>query len=115
VSLVRTIILNHVQHALLISDEIEGTGEHTVTVPLHLGPGVEARREVPGRIVLSAGGEEFVLLWSSAAEWRLDVGAARISPRYGIVVPSVSLAWRRLGQLPCALTMSICRHEVRRS
>ena len=109
---VRTIILDHVQHALLISDEIEGAGEHSVTVPLHLAPGVEAHREAPGRIVLSAGGKEFVLLWSPADHWMLDVDAARISPSYGIVVPSVSLAWRRQGQIPCMLTMSICSREM---
>jgi uncharacterized heparinase superfamily protein len=114
VSPVRTIMLDHVQHALLISDEIEGTGEHSVTIPLHLAAGVGARREAPGRIVLSAGGKEFVLLWSSADEWQLEVCAARISPSYGIVVPSLSLAWQRRGHLPCALTMSISPHEVER-
>jgi uncharacterized heparinase superfamily protein len=109
VSPVRTIMLDHVQHALLISDEIGGNGEHSVSVPLHLAPGVEARCEAPGRIVLSAGGKEFQLLWSSADEWALDVNAARISPSYGIVVPSISLAWQRLGQLPCVLKMSLLR------
>jgi uncharacterized heparinase superfamily protein len=111
---IRTIMLDHVQHALTIIDEIEGTGEHSLTIPVHLAPGVEARPEATGRIVLSASGKEFVLLWSPTDEWTLDVCAARISTSYGIVVPSVSLAWRRLGHLPCVLTMSICPREVER-
>ena len=104
---VRTIVLDHILHTLLINDEVNGKGEHTVRVPLHLAPGVGVRRETPGRIVLSAGGKQFVLLWSSEDEWELDVGAARVSPSYGIIVPSASLAWRRVGQLPCLLRMSI--------
>jgi hypothetical protein len=114
VSPVRTIVLDHARHTLMITDEIEGADEHAVTVPLHLAPDVQAHSEAPGRIVLSAGGREFVLFWSSAQEWTLDVRSGRISPSYGTFVPSVSLAWRRLGRLPCALTMSICGHEVQR-
>jgi hypothetical protein len=108
VSPVRTIVLDHVQHALVISDEIEGTGVHSLIVPLQLAPGVEAQLQTPGRIILNAAAKQFVLTWSSTDEWTLDVGWGRISPSYGTVVPSVVLAWRRSGQLPCALTVSIC-------
>jgi uncharacterized heparinase superfamily protein len=104
---IRTITLDHVQHALMITDEITGTGVHALSVPLHLAPDVEARRETPGRIVLSGGGKQFELLWSSPEEWTLDVGSGRISPSYGVIAPAISLAWRFVGRLPCVLRMSI--------
>src|SRR5439155_5848306 len=65
VSPTRTLTLDHVRHALVVRDVIDGTSDHTVTIPLHLAPGVEARIEGRGEVVLTSGDREFVLLWSS--------------------------------------------------
>ena len=105
-------MLRHHEHALTIEDVIEGTGSHTVTIPLHLVPGVEARSVAPGVVVLAAAGKEFALHWSSASAWTLEIVAARVSPSYGVVVPATRLLWRYAGALPVSLTMSLAPRAV---
>ena len=104
---VRTIVLEHQTHALTVTDTIEGTGDHLVTIPLHLAPGVEVAASTPGRVELTAGGKTFVLLWSSEDAWTLEVAGGRVSPSYGVVRPCTRLLWRRSGSLPTSLTMSL--------
>ena len=109
---IRRLMLRHHEHALTIEDVIEGTGSHTVTIPLHLAPGVEARSVTPGVVVLAAAGKEFALHWSSASAWTLEIVAARVSPSYGVVVPATRLLWRYAGALPVSLTMSLAPRAV---
>jgi uncharacterized heparinase superfamily protein len=103
----RTIQLEHEEHRLLIRDELEGTGNHLVTVPLHLAPGVEAWSDRMGAVTLRQGDRRFVLEWSPAQDWTFEIGAGRVSPSYGVTKTSVRLLWRRSGQLPTTLTVSI--------
>jgi uncharacterized heparinase superfamily protein len=114
VSPVRTLVLDHERHSLTIADHIAGAGAHVVTIPLHLAPGVEARSETTGRLVLTANGKEFLLLWSSSTEWELTVGQARVSPSYGVVVTVVRLLWRLAASLPATLNVSLMPHAVQR-
>jgi len=109
---VRTMVLDHAAHALTITDVIEGVGDHVVAIPLQLASGVEARKGGPGRVVLTAGGREFLLLWSDSAEWTCEMGQGRISPSYGVVVPAIKLLWRRSGPTPATLTMSVSPRPV---
>jgi hypothetical protein len=109
---IRTLTLEHDRHALTIEDVIEGQGTHTVTIPLHLAPGVEARVEVPGEVVLSAAGKEFTLSWSSPGTWAFEIGEGRISPSYGVVEPAVRLVWHASVALPASLTMQLAPREA---
>ena len=111
ISPVRTITLDHQHHALTVQDRIEGVGEHTVTIPLHLAPGVQSRSVVPGEVTLTKDGREFLLVWSSPDSWQFSMSDARISPSYGVLVSAVRLVWRRSGHLPTALTLSLVPRE----
>ncbi len=96
----RTLVLNHEQHSLTITDHFTGAGVHIVTIPLHLAPGVEARERHAGELVLSCERtRNFSLLWSSSDEWELTIGQGRVSPSYGVVVPVVRLLWRCVPRL----------------
>jgi hypothetical protein len=106
---IRAIALNHASHELTVADHIEGLGRHTVTIPLHLASGVKASLASPNRIRLTARGRDFLLSWSPADQWAVDIGDARISPSYGVVVPSVRIVWKREGALPASLVIRLSR------
>jgi uncharacterized heparinase superfamily protein len=109
----RTIVLDHQTHALSISDEIGGAGTHDVTIPLHLAPGVEARQDAPGRVMLVCAGREFMLDWSDPGEWACAIEAARVSPSYGVVRPVARVVWRRSGALPARLQVRLAPRRER--
>ena len=109
---VRTIVLDHATHSLLITDAISGGGDHRISVPLQLAPGVAVRSEAAGRLVLNAGDREFLLLWSDPVEWTCEIGPGRVSPSYGVVVPAVRLLWRLTGTTPAALTVSLAPSQA---
>jgi uncharacterized heparinase superfamily protein len=104
---VRTIILNHREHSLLIRDAFEGSGRHRIEVPLHLAPAVRATATEPGRVLLQAGGRRFSLEWGPGDAWMLVMGEGRVSPSYGVAVPCVLLAWTREGALGPSLTVRL--------
>lgn len=103
---VRNIQLDHASHTLRIRDSFAGSGSHSVEIPLHLDPGVDAELTATNRIRLHAGGKRFELCWEEASAWDLAIEPARISPSYGVAVPSSRLVWRRAGPL-CPLTIAI--------
>ncbi len=103
----RTIVLQHREHALVVSDSFEGAGRHQLEVPFHLAPGVAASVRSPGVVELRAAGRRFVLTWEPCDAWALEIGSARISPSYGVVLPAVRLLFRREGALEPALTVRI--------
>jgi hypothetical protein len=95
---VRTITLHHATHTLEVSDRFEGSGRHRVEVPFHLAPGVAAARGTDGTSPIGRGSE--VHPDGQAADaWALEVGAGRVSPRYGVAVPVVRLLFVREGEL----------------
>ena len=104
-------MLDHARHALRIEDAFSGAGEHSVAIPLHLAPDVEAQRLSSHSVLLKAGGKTFLLEWASDAEWTLEMGQGRLSPRYGVVVPAARLLWRHCGAL-AALTMTLSPIDV---
>jgi uncharacterized heparinase superfamily protein len=95
----RTFRLNHESHRLTISDEFDGTGEHIVTIRLHLKPGINITQCNPGTLSLQAREGLFSLRWKSFADWEFNVEPARVSPSYGAVRPTLRLVWRRSGEL----------------
>jgi hypothetical protein len=104
---VRTFVLDHARHALVVRDDFDGAGTHRWQVPLHLAPGVSAREIEKGLLSLSARGREFLLRWLPAGEWSLAVGPCRVSPSYGVAVPAVRLEWECEGGPGCTLTICI--------
>lgn len=111
---VRTIQLDHASHTLVVRDEIEGSGDHLVTIPLHLAPGIEARSDRPGEVVLTAGPRTFLLQWSSPEDWIFEIGSSRVSPSYGIARPCTRLLWRRSGPVPAILSVSLAPARAER-
>jgi hypothetical protein len=109
---VRTIVLDRQQHALSVIDDCEGTGVHSVRIPLHLATGVTARLHGRDEVILSAGHREFLIQWSPASDWTIEIGEARISKSYGVATPTVQLLWHRTGKLPATLAMHLMpRHS----
>ena len=112
ISPVRTIVLDHFHHVLEVIDEIEGDGEHEVTIPLHLASGVEAQPDGPDRILLIAEGREFLIEWDSTGPWDAAIDRGRISPSYGVVGDTVRLVWRYRGPLPVRLSIRLLPKEA---
>jgi uncharacterized heparinase superfamily protein len=96
---VRTITLEHSSHTLTIEDSFEGHGHHEVEIPLHLAVGVTVSRLKDDTAVLSSNGREFTLSWHSPVKWAVSLEPARVSPTYGVVMPSERLVWKRTGPL----------------
>ena len=88
---VRTIVLDHHAHAVTVTDEIRGEGEHRISIPLHLAAGVDAKRVGTTQIVLTSGTSAFLLEWSSREEWDAAIEPARVSPSYGVTVPALRI------------------------
>lgn len=94
----RTFTLHHARHRLDVYDEMIGAGAHTVEIPLHLAIGVDVTREAD-HLLLTACQRTFELSWSLAADWDVATEPARVSPSYGVVVPTTRVVWRRTGAL----------------
>lgn len=99
VEIERTFLLDTGIHSLAVVDRFHGTGEHEVSVPLHLAPGVETGPAEDGRCTLTVGDESFVLLWHRPEHWQLERTTGWASPTYGTREPIVRLAFKSGGQL----------------
>lgn len=120
---IRTLILDHRDHALTVIDRFEGSGEHDITIPLHLSTGVTADAETEtetetggsaGREwLLRTPGGAFRLTWQATDDWHLDVTPCRIAETYGVTTMSTRLAWRYRGPVPIEFTMRISPEACR--
>jgi len=91
----RTITLNHQYHCLTIMDEFHGKGEHQITIPLHLAPNVTAELQTTNRwINLESNQKKYLITWESDVDWSVSIESARISPSYGVIVPTQKLIWQ---------------------
>ncbi|MGE5582543.1 MAG: heparinase II/III family protein [Bacillota bacterium] len=109
----RIIILEHRQHTLVVHDRFRGKGEHSIKIPLHLAPGVEAQPLEPGRVILKAGDRYFRLDWDNPGDWELHIEQARISPRYGVICPIIKLMWQRWGTIDKTLTLLLRSADIK--
>jgi uncharacterized heparinase superfamily protein len=96
---VRTIELDVATHTLTVRDDFEGDGEHAVSIPLQLAPGVTASEPAPGLVILEAAGATFRVVWTDPEDWTLALGTGWISPSYGVKVEASRLEWTRDGAL----------------
>ncbi len=102
----RSISLHHATHTLTIKDEFTGAGTHCYQIPLHLAANVEPTLNAEQDVILRAQGKQFLLTWKEKKSWQLAIEDARISPSYGVVVPTQKLCWQRQGE-PTELTITI--------
>jgi hypothetical protein len=104
---VRTVILDHLRHALVVQDCFESSGQqpHVFEIPLHLALDVTAEERRPGELVLHSGSRQFVLFWQGDGDWQLSIGAGRVSPSYGVARPIVRLSWRSTSVAPMLQVM----------
>jgi hypothetical protein len=103
---IRTIRLDHAAHSLTLHDRFEGTGNHEVEIPLHVFPGIEVAPGESREIYLRSDSCVFALKWTSEQDWHISIENARVSPSYGVALPSKRIVWRRSGPL-ADLRMSI--------
>jgi uncharacterized heparinase superfamily protein len=96
---VRSYELNHSEHRLTVRDEFEGEGGHRLEIPLHLASGVEVDHQESGQLVLRVGQRSFSLTWDATSMWDLRIEPGRISPSYGLTLPSLILIWQLTGPL----------------
>lgn len=98
--------LDHARHELSIEDAFTGGGTHTVEIPFHLAPHVQIVKQDAASVELRSGNRTFVMRVHTPEDWALRIEPARISPSYGVVVPSQKLMWVRSGPLkPFAVTI----------
>jgi hypothetical protein len=75
--------------ALLITDRLEGRGEHRCRWHFHLAPGVHARDAGQGVILLASSGQTFALV--APESLRPKISDAWYSPSYGIRTACVAV------------------------
>jgi hypothetical protein len=95
----RTFVLDHEQHSLLIYDQfISQARLLDIEVPLHLAVGVTVLSGGVSSLALQTpNGRRFELSWSASEPWSLEIGEGRISPSYGVAHTCVRLCWRYRG------------------
>jgi uncharacterized heparinase superfamily protein len=103
----RRVILEHQSHTLAVCDRLEGAGNHVVEIPIHLTPGVEVSAELDDGFLVVAGARRFRVRWIGPIHWRARVEPCRVSPSYGVVVPSFRIIWRYEGPLPATLDVAL--------
>ncbi len=106
VSLQRSITLSHLSHTLVIKDEFFCSESHHYSIPLHLALDVEPVVTEQQDVILQAQGKQFLLSWQEKSCWNLTIENARISPTYGVVIPTKKLCWQRRGY-PESLTVTL--------
>src|SRR5262249_7729930 len=113
---IRTIVLDHRIHGLIVFDRFDAASPAPIEVeiPLHLAANAEVERQGPTNLFLRAAGRCFELAWEARGRWTLDLTEARISPSYGIARPTCRLAWRYEGSCDGFLLVSILPQGVLR-
>lgn len=103
----RTFRLDHARNRLVVEHRFDGKGTHDVTIPFHFAIGVEAAMTGGNSVRLDKAGERFALGWAGEGWWA-EIEPARISPRYGVAVPTQRLVLRSSG-IPGSLLATLSR------
>lgn len=94
----RRFTLEHHACTLSILHEFDGAGEHSVEVPFHLAPGINAGAQQSNSVLVEGGGRQFRLSWDGPG-WELQASPARVSNAYGVCVETMRLALFKKGPL----------------
>ncbi|MFN2470688.1 MAG: heparinase II/III family protein [Gaiellaceae bacterium] len=106
VTVMRTIALDRMRHALLVVDEFQGVAEHEVRVPFHLAIGVVPTALESGRFKLDTPRGAYVLAWEHPEAWEGTIRESAVSPAYGVKRPTWCVNLVRRGALtPLAVTL----------
>ncbi|MGI9301724.1 MAG: heparinase II/III domain-containing protein, partial [Gammaproteobacteria bacterium] len=103
----RRIRLEHASHTLTVTDEIRGSGDHHVEIPLHLAAGVDISEQNDNGFLLEKNGKLFRLTWLANGGWQVRREPARVSPSYGVVTRTLKLLWCFDGLLPAKLVIVV--------
>ncbi len=112
VSIKRSLRLDHATSTLTIQDNIEGGDFHELRLPLHLAVGATVSAIERNHAIIHTRTKNFIVYWDGDNQWSWNVAPARISPSYGISLPSQQLVWTRKGKLPSALTITVAPHDT---
>lgn len=105
--LMRLIAHEPLSHRLLIYDHFVGAGEYDFRIPLHLAPQVMVLGRTDDSVILGSGNKQFIVTFSAGGEWGLSIEPTRISPSYGVEIPSQQLVWSRRGKADVGLRVVI--------
>lgn len=103
----RVFRLDHLDDRLVVEHRFECDGGHDVAIPFHFAIGVEAAIDGANGIRLDKEAERFALRWEGEG-WLGEIEPARVSPSYGVVIPTRRLVLRSAG-LPRPLTVTLSR------
>ncbi len=92
----RSIYLLHEYHILIIKDEFESRGEHSVIIPLHLAADVKIEK-IADNFLIEKNSKKFHVFREN--NWPAHVVPDRISPSYGVTINSQTIKWQTTGLL----------------
>jgi hypothetical protein len=94
--------------SLSIVDLITGAGHHQISMPLHFAPGVEIQpHQNETWVVVAKEGKTCRLSFTSDAAFEAIIEDVRMSPSYGVALPTKRLVWRTATSLPIRVRISI--------
>ena len=111
VSHARTLVLDTCAPLVLVSDFLDGAGEHALVWRFHLDPRVIAHVEVAGDVgdpgnndvrLACDGRDVWLLPDAAAARFTLSLQPGWVSPSYGVKVPTTVVVWETRARLPVA-------------
>jgi uncharacterized heparinase superfamily protein len=102
----RGISLDHVRHALVVSDEIRCSVGCQVIIPFHFSPKTDITiRENGGELNRPDG--RFRVKWSGTGTWVAEKVAYRVSPSYGVAVPATKLVFRSVDNEAANISLNV--------
>ena len=90
---IRTIVLDKKARSLMICDRFFSACDHTVEIPMHLGPDVFLESLSNDYAILSVNEMEFILEWQESSNWRVADSDYEYSPSYGVKNSARRLCW----------------------
>ena len=105
VSHTRSIAADKSTPCVVVTDQLDGDGRHTLVWRFHLDPAVSA--ELRGReIRLSCGASAIVLTSDLPDVFAVSLEAGWVSPSYGVKVPATVVVWKGTAALPLTASHS---------
>jgi uncharacterized heparinase superfamily protein len=102
----RRIMLDHVRHTLVVSDEIQCSVGCQVVIPFHFSPGTEITI-CENAAKLDHPGGHFRIKWSGTGTWVAEKAGSRVSPSYGVVLPATKLVFRSVDNIASKITLNV--------